>query len=68
MYKEPNIVPINYQLYMQANNIFENITALHSPRFIHIVDNYEIQKKKHSWFKKSKITLDRGPPDKKCTT
>ena len=61
------IEPINYSLYTKAAKLYDKVTALEDTSMENIQDNYE-ENINHGWFRKARVTLDRGPPRRMFTT
>lgn len=63
LHSEANIEPLNYNLYHRSKEILKKTEEMEVEQMIYIKDNYEIDKK-HPYFPKTKITTNRGPPQK----
>ena len=58
-----NIEPINYTVYVQADKIFDKLRNRGDEQFSILLDDYD-ERKNHQWFRKVKIILDGGIPEK----
>ena len=63
LHEVANIEPINYTMFNQADKVFNKVRNMEDEQFTTIMENYE-EDKNHAWFKKTKIILDRGIPEK----
>lgn len=67
LHEKANIETINYGLYKRAEKIWQKILSLEDPQVNYLMENYEPEKN-HLYYSKTKIIMDRGPPEKIYTT
>lgn len=55
--------PINYSTYIRAEKIIDKLTVTEDELFRGILQDYDVNRN-HSWFPKTIIKLQEGPPNK----